>query len=297
MGSRSRGSVRWFAVVAVALVAGAQGTAAQDSAESGTRALRWAKLGAVGGGVFGGLGLGLLAEGLCEASCDNAFLGGFLYGAAGGGILGGTVGLILGAALPARDASAPPPSDEAPVSSPSARGWALDLNVAPRWASGEMELGDGGLSVSVRAIRPTTSGVAWGLEVGHHGSGRSAYTEFFPNPDGSTQRIERRAARRLWSATMIATRTVGVGGRGYLLASAGVYPRREARTTVSTGDGPVPSWSETSLDPYPGIGIGGGGRWRVRPSVSVGVEGRGHAILGPGLWTIGSLGVSIQFGH
>lgn len=285
----------YLAAVA-ALSLAATPSAAQDAELAPTtHARRGAVIGAVTGGVLGGLSIGFLSSALCEYECNGAFLVGFVYGGVAGGAVGALTGLVIGAAIPR---GAPEDeSEEAPSPHPAAAGevepaysgtpWTLRLAAGPRFGTNH-QFGGTDWWTSLTALRATSTRVRWGMEVGY--LGHRSETEIFTlvPREGEVVTVTNVWERRMWTASLVAARSVGSGARpaGYILATAGVYPYREVLTTTREGDAPdVVLFTRTprrDTTPYPGVGVGTGGTWRLGPSVGVGLDARLHMVLGAG---------------
>jgi hypothetical protein len=248
-------------------------------------------IGAAAGGVLGGLALGWLASGLCEYDCDNAFAEGLAIGLLGGGVFGGLTGLVVGAAIPAEPGAAETTED---------RPWVLGVTVGPRWA-GPSTMKGLGPSVGIRAFRPTTSRTRWGFEGAYLGGGSKSWELLGSGRDGTPLTISTTRRESFWSLSVMAARILGSDDRGYLLASAGVYPTVENVTSVRSSeevDVDVPfRVSERNFGAFPGVSVGGGGLFLVGERFELGGEGRFHLIPGGGdesILPVLSLAVSLQ---
>ena len=278
---RRLSSLGLVAVLWIPWAQGAQGQEADLGPESYAR--RGMFIGAATGGVLGGLGLGVLASAFCESGqeCDTAFRDGFVIGALAGGVTGGLTGLVIGAAIPrervsSREGEAPGPSGP----------WSLRVSGGYRWAGDGVVEGPGGWA-GVAFMRPTSATIRWGIEAAYLGGEGQVSLLTVPGRDGTPVVAERRWDRDLWSLALVASRVFrpGSGEGPYLLANAGLYPALESGSFAPL-DAPLSpdlgAYSESSVEPYPGIGVGGGGVWRTGDRTSVGVEGRFHLLLGAG---------------
>jgi len=286
--------LRWVLSLVLALcLSTPQILGGQETSPPSSYARRGIIIGGVSGGLLGGLSLGTLGNGLCESECDHAFREGFLIGFLAGGVLGGLTGMVIGAAVP-RGTGGP--------QAVGSEGWALGLGLGPRRAGASTVEGTD-LWVGVSALRPTTTRVRWGLELGYLGKGRETQTFSTGGRDGETTFFTNKWRRSIWNLSLVATRSFrrNTPTGGYLLATVGAYPLSESLHSIRTQTTPDPSIpgevSERSLSVLPGGGIGGGGLWGVGDKVAMGLDSRLHLILGAGdesVLPVFSLGVTVR---
>ena len=184
-------------------------------------------------------------------------------------------------------APAQPREGETPTSSgrDTPGPWTVRLALGPGWPV-HSERGGVNAWISGAVLRSTSSRVRWGVEIGYLGR-RSQVDAFnIPITLADTAVITTNWERTLWSGSFMALRTLGsdVRPRGYVFATAGVFPFRESVSGTRTGDPPGtpvrPPQPQESTVYLPGVGVGGGGRWPLGEWAWLGADARMNLVLG-----------------